>query len=229
MSFRPGFDSLGFAVGSVTGLRWWDLTDDGLLRGTWGNWHPGENIAVCKNSAGHDVPDDDCGCGFWAYWLPALTSEVGGNRPVLGIIEGYGTTLIGEQGFRCAKARLIALTCAFRVTRPDPDWKPPPPPPPGHYQPSERLFHRGPCGMDTYRAITGALVYPSSSEPPQIEDPDQLLTIMNLLEEAYDVPVYGRLEAMTARHPVTTEYLPRVRGENPIAAAARALGTWTPV
>lgn len=56
----------------------------------------------------HPAPhtfDPDCECGFWAY------DEVGFKEhgDVSGVIEGYGLTTIGTKGFRCAKARVVAL------------------------------------------------------------------------------------------------------------------------
>jgi hypothetical protein len=50
--------------------------------------------------------DASCECGFWAY-------DEYGFKPhgdVVGIIEGYGKTTIGTKGFRCEKARIVALS-----------------------------------------------------------------------------------------------------------------------
>lgn len=53
-----------------------------------------------------DLVGLDCGCGWWAYYTGANLAY-GGS--VVGVIEGYGRTLEGTQGFRCQKARIRAL------------------------------------------------------------------------------------------------------------------------
>lgn len=49
--------------------------------------------------------DPDCGCGFWAYDEHSFSE----HGDVVGVIEGYGRTTIGTKGFRCEKARIVAL------------------------------------------------------------------------------------------------------------------------
>lgn len=209
MSHRPEFDSGGLAVGEVFGVRWWDLGSDGKLRGAHSPvpWVPGENIASCQRycydlSAAHAVPDSFCGCGFWAYWKQPFAPEVGGQLKVLGIIKGYGPTLVGEKGFRCAKAEIVALHTAFKVLRPDPDWKPPATR--ALWEPPKGMFHRGPRGMDTYHALTG--YHRPPAEPPMIEDNEALMAVQVLLEQAYQAPVYANPQAMFTRHKLTTDY-----------------------
>ena len=51
--------------------------------------------------------DPACNCGFWAYYSDGTWS---GAAPVRGVIEGYGKTTVGTKGFRCSKARILALT-----------------------------------------------------------------------------------------------------------------------
>jgi hypothetical protein len=131
---EPGFAGAqpepDFAVGSVSGYRWWALPapdpldppglywDPGMLRGMHAGWEPGLNEARClSNLTGgapphreDAVPEDECSCGFWGYWAPQPPYSVGAALlPVTGVIEGSGKTLIGETGFRCAKARITAL------------------------------------------------------------------------------------------------------------------------
>jgi hypothetical protein len=122
-----------FAIGSVTGYRWWALPAPDpldspdypdtvwawdLLRGMHDTWDSGLNEAQClSNLTGGapphkpgTIPDDDCSCGFWGYWEMQPRHSMGGSLlPVLGVIEGSGKTLIGETGFRCAKAKIRAL------------------------------------------------------------------------------------------------------------------------
>ncbi len=59
----------------------------------------------------------DCGCGFWAYWDFNPHEFHLGEKPVVGVIEGYGKTIIGKRGFRCEKARIVALHCAYEYVR----------------------------------------------------------------------------------------------------------------
>jgi len=56
-----------------------------------------------------------CQCGFYAYFegsndyhAPVWHTD-GYHGPVGGMVEGYGQTLIGSRGFRCSKARIVAL------------------------------------------------------------------------------------------------------------------------
>jgi hypothetical protein len=217
MSVRKGFDG-DLAVGTVTGLRWWDLSEDDRLHGSRGPWDPGENIAVClrygnwrnvPHQAAHEAPDEDCDCGFWGYWQRNAAPEVGGSHPVLGVVEGYGTTLIGDLGFRCAKARIVALHCEFTVKvlaraglpmRREH----------GLWMPDDNMFRRGPKGRETYEALTSGNRHDIGVQ--LVEDPEALLGVQNCLESIYDVPVYGSFDAMIARHPPTTDYLPPPEG-----------------
>jgi hypothetical protein len=134
---EPGFAGQGgaaepgFAIGSVTGYRWWALPrpdeaippcsrrgwDPGQLRGMHDAWGPGLLTARCIGDlAGgapehrqEGVPEEACSCGFWAYWDVPPRHSMGALLPVLGVIEGSGKTLIGETGFRCGQARIRAL------------------------------------------------------------------------------------------------------------------------
>lgn len=197
MSSRKGFEG-DFAVGSVTGLRTWNLgKHDGMLHGAWDTWQPGENIAECKGAGGHDVPCEPCGCGFWAYWHRAAAGEVHGEHLVIGVIEGYGGTLIGDLGFRCAKARIVALHCTFKIMVEEQPLHSKA----GLWTPEPGMFRRGPGGMDTFNAFAGR------ENPRMVEDHDALMKVQNILETIYDVPVYTSLEAMMLRHPTTKDYL----------------------
>lgn len=48
-----------------------------------------------------------CSCGFYAY-LNGVNDYIQPER-VVGVIEGYGETLIGKRGFRASKAKILAL------------------------------------------------------------------------------------------------------------------------
>jgi hypothetical protein len=80
---------------------------------------PGSEIEQPGDS-GHRPPVEDCSCGFWAYWELScaachpghgrhMSYSCGGGDWLHGIVEGYGSTLIGESGFRSEKARLVAV------------------------------------------------------------------------------------------------------------------------
>ena len=120
--------------GVVRGYRWWTLGapplhesparadlvwSRGLLRGMQATWEPGENRAACRAGSRlhpeETVPDTGCGCGFWAYWHLQRHETGGSALPVCGVIEGYGAVLIGEKGFRAAKARIVALHLPFTI------------------------------------------------------------------------------------------------------------------
>lgn len=191
----PGFDGgePAFAIGSVTGARWWNLAD-GHLTGVHGTWLMGENAARCSMSAGkrdHVTPDEDCGCGFWAYWT-AEDHQHGFQFPVLGVIEGYGKTLIGERGFRCAKARIIALHI-------------PAGPRLAEFGVPDCLRGKSDGAIATWRALAGR-------RHPRKLTPDEVLLYIAVLEmqleETYGVPVYSTAGLMLARHPPTPDYLP---------------------
>ena len=88
----------------------------GPLRGMHAAWQPGENTAVCLDGTSTHgtgtVPDSRCFCGFYAFWTlppPYSLLSAPGLIPVCGVIEGYGKVLIGSKGFRCARARVLAL------------------------------------------------------------------------------------------------------------------------
>lgn len=217
-----GFDSAGMAIGEVYGVRWWTLRQETgpnpvpgrlsnflpILNGAYGRWEPGDNQAVCSVGGRHSVPDEDCGCGFWAYWLPEAKSPLGTSKQrVLGVIKGWGDdTLIGEKGFRCARARIVALCCADmaqrRVMNAPPTFVEGPPP--------GVRFSRGPAAMETFRALGGrGTWHEDPSAPPRLED--DLLAQAELeyrLGEAYQCPVYTTFDGMLAMHPTTKDYLP---------------------
>jgi hypothetical protein len=56
------------------------------------------------------VPDESCQCGFYAYnRLEYAEQDSIRYVLILGIIRGFGRTLIGDRGFRCEKAEIVAL------------------------------------------------------------------------------------------------------------------------
>lgn len=142
---RPEFstEELPLAIGVVRGIRTWSTSalvcsnrePDGVLRGmrNW-HWRPGENVAQCLArvdwthlySSQRGLLDVDlaanpcrgievtCECGFYAYWADRYVQSI---LSVAGVIEGYGRTVIGPRGFRCEKARILALAPRYDDVR----------------------------------------------------------------------------------------------------------------
>lgn len=57
-----------------------------------------------------------CEHGFYAYYDGSDDYHKGGM--VSGVVEGYGESLIGTRGFRCMKAKLVALTISKDLAKP---------------------------------------------------------------------------------------------------------------
>lgn len=208
-----GFDGGGLAVGSVFGIRWWNLkAPDGIhlrLHGVQAPWQPGENIASCaacrpgRECMHSEVPDENCGCGFWAYWT-VNAAPLYGQRRVMGVVEGYGRTLIGDKGFRCEKARIVALCCQFteeQIVGTQPHYSQGPPP--------GVLFKRGGDGMKAYLGFGGRPYGVYDGEEYQYgDDLARQVALEGQLEDVYQVPVYTTAKYMLLKHPPTTDYLP---------------------
>lgn len=126
MSHHTDCTGYEFAAGSINGLRSFNVDNLGRLRGVShpAIWRPEENVAYCPDARelDPDAPetesgepwyrhapgrceDDSHGCGFWAYH-DGSRYDAG---DVDGVIEGYGKTTVGTKGFRCEKARVVAL------------------------------------------------------------------------------------------------------------------------
>jgi hypothetical protein len=140
----PGFDGEALpapdpempdVMGDVQGYRWWtltapDLSGDpsragrdwapGKLAGMRDRWDAGENIARCLTGSQRyhedaEIPHPSCSCGFWAYWTLQVHDLSGTALPVCGVVKGYGAVMIGERGFRAARARIVALHLPFTI------------------------------------------------------------------------------------------------------------------
>lgn len=129
MSTHTDCTGYEFAAGSIKGLRGFAVDSLGRLSGVHHSmiWKPGENVAHCASATEPDpdhpaepgtaeadvwkrhrpgrCDDDAHGCGLWAYH-DGTAYEAG---DVHGVIEGYGRTTVGTKGFRCEKARIVAL------------------------------------------------------------------------------------------------------------------------
>lgn len=83
--------------------------------GFYATWSDGatEKIEFLTSRPGdlslHAPPNDECGCGFYAYFTPEHWENPEHIRLVHGVIKGYGRTLLGSKGFRSEKAEIAAL------------------------------------------------------------------------------------------------------------------------
>lgn len=232
MSGLPGFDGRepDLAIGSVTGVRWWNLRmpdgPDGMpdlsLAGVHSSdpWKPGENTARCARFLSlhaidepHEVPDESCACGFWAYWaVPDALNPHNFGVPVLGVIEGYGRTLIGDKGFRCARARITALHFSDVAAA---AWIE------GRDEPSYARF-RTEDALATWRALTGRRKGYRRTTPD--EALARLATLELMLQDRYGIPVYAARSLMLAEHPPTRDYLPPEKRPAPPAPTVPLTG-----
>lgn len=132
------FNDRPFLAGTLTGIRSFNVDGLGRLSAVTRGfaWQPGENEATClidpfsrmvqtisgafqvptavihygngDSEKAHRAGQKGCSCGFYAYFdLGHNPHHQKGN--VLGLIEGYGLMTVGDRGFRCEKARLVAL------------------------------------------------------------------------------------------------------------------------
>lgn len=136
-AIRPAGDFDGrtkeFAAGVVTGTRSFEVDKMGRLLGVAYKavWKPGENVARCmvmqdpityftdgvrrgpRESSRPPHPLTECGHGFYGYYEGSNDYYEQGR--VMGVVEGYGETVIGTRGFRVSKARIVALRIPAEV------------------------------------------------------------------------------------------------------------------
>jgi hypothetical protein len=78
-----------------------------------GEWSPGElMVARCLRDKKHagGVPDPDCSCGIYATTQLEVANEyLGGEAPVLGIVELGGRTIPATQGYRSEVGLVAAV------------------------------------------------------------------------------------------------------------------------
>lgn len=96
--------------GELRGYRQFLLLEDGLypvVHWAAGPWADSAQVAQCSTGAGHDVPARDCTCGLYGWYDPSGTSgSYGGARAV---IAASGRIVLGDRGFRAARARVQAV------------------------------------------------------------------------------------------------------------------------
>jgi hypothetical protein len=237
----PGFDGAGLALGTVVGVRWWDL-DLGssghaapTLKGQRAVWQPGFNTAVCLGSAGHvaraspaarrilgflddqvtadhgPIPDPDCGCGFWAYWALEVLPM---TQQMTCPVLGV---IEGDEDSTIGDRGFRSARARIVALCPQFTITAPPPPDnlPARWSPPPGMFSRGDSGQSTFEALT-------SRDPTSrwVETPETLAAMAQLEDDLagrYQVPVYTSVKWMLASHPLTTDYLP-----HPAACACEA-------
>ncbi len=112
-------EDLPSGLKSLRGIRSWQVNPSGELFGIYGKrWnHLGEtHYATCEIAEYepfHQIVSADCYCGFYAYFYKE-SLELAFPLTVVGVIEGFGRTTFGSRGFRCGKAKILAL-CVMRT------------------------------------------------------------------------------------------------------------------
>lgn len=105
-------------VGEIVGLRTFRIDESGLLLPLYSDaaWYDGPNTAICSPPAGghhpnvlHEVPGDDCECGFYAYGSAAAAAQNRNMRHVRAVVSCWGGVVAGTKGVRAAHARIDAL------------------------------------------------------------------------------------------------------------------------
>lgn len=112
---------------ALTGVRGW-YADAGKLVGVYGKkWEPGPHRAACEvhhhDHTDAEIPFRECWCGFWAgYTTEPLVQFSYGDKPVVGVVRGWGRMVSGDRGFRAERAEISGLHLAYEyVRRGDPD------------------------------------------------------------------------------------------------------------
>lgn len=107
---------------ALTGVRGW-YADAGKLVGVYGKpWEPGPHRAACEvHLNDHDdtvIPTRSCWCGFWAGYTTGPLQEFSyGEKPVVGVVRGWGRMVGGDRGFRAERAEIAGLHLAYEYVR----------------------------------------------------------------------------------------------------------------
>jgi hypothetical protein len=70
----------------------------------------------------HPAPDPDCACGIYATYDIDVIARYVREAPILGLIQGSGTTVPGDDGYRAQRATiacLFAIADEFTIARRD--------------------------------------------------------------------------------------------------------------
>ncbi len=118
---HAGFSgSAALVPGELRGYRRFRLADDGLyptVHSAGGPWSGVLEQAVCAAGEEHEAPARDCGCGLYGWYAPADARDSSGFGNVIAVIVARGRTVLGDHGFRAARARVeaVALPPALRL------------------------------------------------------------------------------------------------------------------
>jgi hypothetical protein len=126
---------------------------------------------------------NSCGCGFWSYWELNPSEFSMGEKPIVGVIKGYGRTLIGKRGFRCEKAVIVGLHLAYEYVKP-----------------------RVPEHMPERQGGAWASVFGADYETATEEGLAKIAADEHELAMLYpDATIYATLPALLAAHPPSKE------------------------
>jgi hypothetical protein len=101
----------------LRGYRQFELRADGLYPLVYsgsGPWEGGFESAECAAGAHHSPPGADCGCGLYGWYLPGDSAMVLFG-PATAVIAARGRCVLGDRGFRAARARIEAVALPARV------------------------------------------------------------------------------------------------------------------
>ena len=124
----PGFSDRELGVirkrDALTGIRgWYPDSRNGGLKGVYGKtWKPGPHRAECEvlrhQHPLYEIPSRECWCGFWAgYSTEIMDGFHLGEKPVVGVVKGWGRIVSGERGFRAERAEITGLHLAYEYVR----------------------------------------------------------------------------------------------------------------
>lgn len=79
-----------------------------------GPWRALDEHAVCAEGSDHAVPAAECGCGLYGWYHPSRATSASGFGDVTAVIAASGRTILGDHGFRSARARVEAVAVPAR-------------------------------------------------------------------------------------------------------------------
>ncbi len=110
-------------AGELRGFRQFHLGEEGLyplVHDTAGPWDSPVQIASCAVASGtgpaatvapyppHPAPAPGCRCGLYAWYLPGSATVAIG--PASAVVAASGRCILGDRGFRAARARIEAVS-----------------------------------------------------------------------------------------------------------------------
>lgn len=111
------FSGKEFAASAAKGCRSFKVDELGRLRGVAYDqvWTPGENVSECRATEAHKEPNGfpNCKCGFYGYYDGSNDFYKSGY--VSAVVQGWGEAVMGENGFRVKRAKILALTIDSNV------------------------------------------------------------------------------------------------------------------